>query len=71
MGGPGGPALVGVDDLDGVGIPAALKGPLPQCILQAAALLVGQDLMGARLADVDEGLALQVEGSDELGNAHG
>ena len=48
---------VGVDDLDGVGRPAALKGPLPEGVLEAAALLVGEDLMRARLADVDEGLA--------------
>ena len=71
LGGPGGPALVGVDDLDGVGRPAALKGPLPEGVLEPEALLVGEDLVGAGLADVDEGLAAEVERGDEFGNAHG
>ena len=62
---------VGVDDLDGVGRPAALTGPLPEGVLEALALLVGEDLVGARLADVDEGLAAEVERGDEFGNAHG
>ena len=71
LGSPGCPALVDVDDLDGLGGPAALDGSLSEGVLEAAALLVGEDLMGARLADVDEGLALEVERIDEFGNAHG
>ena len=71
LGGPGGPALVDVDDLDGLGGPAALDGPLPEGVLEATALLVGEDLVWAGLADVDEGLAAEVERGDVFGNAHG
>ena len=62
---------VGVDDLDGLGRPAALTGPLPEGVLEVLALLVGEGLVRARLADVDEGLAAEVERGDEFGNAHG
>ena len=42
-----------------------------ESVLEATALLVGEDLVRARLADVDEGLAAEVERGDEFGNAHG
>lgn len=70
LGGPGGPALIDVDDLDGIGSPAALTGPLPEGILEATALLVGEDLVRAGLADVDEGLAAEMERGDVFSNAH-
>jgi hypothetical protein len=69
--GPCGPAPVSVDDLDGLGSPAALKGSLLERELEATALLVGEDLVRAGLADVDKGQAAEVERGDEFGDAHG
>ena len=57
---PGGEAEVGVDHLDIALIPAQLDGALAQGVLQAGALLVGQDLVRGRLAHVDHGLAAEM-----------
>ena len=56
----GGEAEVGVDHLDIALIPAQLDGALAQGVLQAGALLVGQDLVRGRLAHVDHGLAAEM-----------
>jgi hypothetical protein len=45
--------LVGVDDKDITFIPAKVKGALFESVLEAPAFLIGDDLMGRRLADVN------------------
>jgi hypothetical protein len=66
LGGAGGPALIRVDDPDLVLVPSEFEGALLEGILEPAALLVGQDLVGAGLADVDDRQAAEVERRDDL-----
>jgi hypothetical protein len=70
LGGARSSTEIGIDNLDRVRSPAALKSPLLEGLLKVAALLVGQSLMRTGLTNVDESLAAQVEGSNEFGNAH-
>ena len=62
FGGAAGPAEVGVDDLDPRRVPAAGRGAVLEIILEFQALLIRQDLVRARLADVDDGQATEVKG---------
>ena len=71
LGGPAGPPEVGVDDPDLARVPAGGPGAVPEVILELEALLIGQGLVRARLADVDDGEAAEVIGVDGLGYAHG
>jgi hypothetical protein len=71
LGGTGGTAQIGVDKLDRVGTPTALKSPLLESVLKVTTLLVRQSLVWAGLTNVDEGLSVQMKGHDEFGNAHG
>ena len=71
LGGTGGTAQIGVDDLDRVGTPTALKSPLLEGVLKVTAFLVRESLVWAGLTNVDEGLSAQMKGRDEFGNAHG
>ena len=57
-------AKIIVDDLD-LG-PAERRQTIPHGILQRAALAVVQHLMGRRLADIEQRLALQMMGADLL-----
>ena len=54
LGRRGGQPQIGVDNFDGLGGPAQAFRPLAQGILQPQALLVGEDLLRRRLADVNE-----------------
>ena len=63
-----GASLVGVDDLDAVAGPAERDGHVGQGILARGRLLVLGHLLGARLADIDDGLAIEVMVAD-LGGA--
>jgi hypothetical protein len=44
---------------------------VPQIILEFQALLIRQDLVRTRLADVDEGEAFEVAGLNGFGCTHG
>ena len=60
--------LVRVDDLDAVAGPAERDGHVGQGILARGRLLVLGHLLGARLADVDDGFAIEMMVAD-LGGA--
>src|SRR3954467_9398644 len=62
---------VGVDDPDVARVPAGGAGAVLEVILEFEALLIGQGLVRARLADVDDGEATEVIGVNSLGYAHG
>ena len=64
LGGPGRQAEIAVDDVDVVVIPAVGTGPVGEAVLEAKALLMGQDLVGAGLPDVDDGQASEVVGTN-------
>lgn len=64
--GGGRQAQIGVNDLNVVLVPPQLQRPCLQCVLQAQALLIGQYLMGAGLANVDDRPVRQMAGGDEL-----
>jgi hypothetical protein len=66
VGGAGGPALILVDDPDLVLVPAEFEGALLEGILEPGTFLVGQNLVGAGLADVDDRQAAEVERLDEV-----
>ena len=53
------------------GVPAGGTGAVPEVILKLETFLIRQGLVGARLADVDDGEATEVAGVDGLGDAHG
>ena len=53
------------------GVPAGGPGAVLEVILELETLLIGQGLVRARLADVDDGEAIEVIGVDCLGYAHG
>ena len=57
LGGAAGAAEVGVDDADLAGVPAGSVGAVLEVILEFKTLLIRQGLMGAGLADVDDGQA--------------
>ena len=61
VGGCSAQAKIGIDHVDVGLMPAEFVGALTQPILQPQALLVAHHLMGCRLADVDHGLARQME----------
>jgi hypothetical protein len=63
-------AQVLVDDLDSLTRPAQIDGPSDQGVLPRRGLLVYNDLLGGRLADVDDGGSVEVPGLD-LGRAEG
>ena len=65
-----GPPEVGVDHPDVAGVPADGPGAVLEVILELETLLIGQGLVRARLADVDDGEAIEVIGVDCLGYAH-
>src|SRR5262249_20375749 len=69
-GGASGPPEVGVDHADVAGVPAGGTGAVLEVILELEALLIGQDLVWGRLADVDHGEATEVIGGDNLGYTH-
>lgn len=62
---------VGVDHADVAGVPAGGPGAVLKVILEFETLLIGQGLVWARLADVDDGEASEVIGVNSLGYAHG
>src|SRR5438874_1216714 len=68
--GPGGLPEVGVNDLDVRRRPAQLLRAPAQGVLEAQALLVGEHLVGAGLADVDDRLPAEVVGLHQLGCEH-
>ena len=57
---------VGVDNFNGFGGPTQAQGSLLERILKSQALLIGQDLMGARLPNVNDGFASQMAGRDQF-----
>ena len=63
-----GASLVGVDDLDAIAGPAQRDRHVGQGILARGRFLVLGHLLGARLADIDDGLAIEVMVAD-LGGA--
>lgn len=69
-GGAAGLSQIGIDDLDVLGIPAALTGPLPEIVLEPLALEIVEDLVGAGLSDVDQGLAAPMESRYEFRDIH-
>src|SRR5262249_48946909 len=71
FGGAAGPPQVGVNDLNGIGLPAVFLGALAEGVLEFQALLVGERLVGAGLANVNDGLATEMRGSDIFGCVHG
>jgi hypothetical protein len=71
LGGASGASEVGVNDLNAAGVPAGGTGAVLEVILEFQALLIGQSLMRARLADVDHGEAVEVGGLNGFGCAHG
>jgi hypothetical protein len=70
-GGSARPPEVGVDHPDVAGVPAGGPGAVLEIILKLETLLIGQGLVRARLADVDDGEAIEVVGVNSLGYAHG
>jgi hypothetical protein len=66
LGGAGRPALILVDDPDLVLVPAEFEGALLEGILEPGTLLVGQGLVRAGLADVDDRQAAEVERLDKI-----
>jgi hypothetical protein len=50
-------AEIRINDLDILITPAETEGTLPESILQVEALLIGEYLMGRRLANVDDRFA--------------
>src|SRR2546426_1714470 len=55
---------IAIEDLNALGIPAQALGTLDQGPLRELTVEMLTHLLGARLADIDDGFALQVEGSD-------
>ena len=61
---------IGVDDVRVLFMPTERGGSLTQRVLHALALLVGDDLVGARLPDIDHRLAVEVSRLDQFGSVH-
>ena len=61
---------VGIDGVHIVRPPPQGDGAFGEGVLQPLALLMGEHLVRAGLPDVDQGLARQVLGSDEVGGRH-
>src|SRR5258708_3049900 len=59
-----GTPLVGVDDLDAIAGPSQRDGHVGQRILPRGRLLVLEHLLRTRLADIDDGLAIEMMVAD-------
>jgi len=62
---------IAVSEADVLHPPPQLDGPPLQGVLESAAFLVVEDLMGAGLSDVDDGQPLKVGWVDQFACAHG
>jgi hypothetical protein len=65
-----GEAKLVVHDVDGLVGPAELVGPRAQGVLQAQAFLMAHHLMRGRLSDVNDRLAGQMLGCNQVGIVH-
>src|SRR5712691_687594 len=55
---------IAIEDLNAIGMPTQALGTLDEGPLRELTVEMIPHLLGARLADIDDGFALQVEGSD-------
>jgi hypothetical protein len=65
-----GEAQIVINDVDGLVGPAELAGPLAEGVLQSQAFLMAHHLMRGRLPDVNDGLAGQMLGRNQVGVVH-
>jgi hypothetical protein len=69
-GGASGASEVGVDDADALGAPAQSVGAVHEVVLEIKTLQIGNGLMWAGLADIDDRQAIEMSRGDTVGDAH-